>query len=97
MDNPHRVDILAEVNEEREYQVETFNDKFDDKNTLNDWVTYIGIHCGKASNWTAAPKQQREQMLKVAALAVAACEAFDKNGSFAPRHYEKDVKKDETT
>lgn len=33
-------------------------------------------------------------MLKVAALAVAACEAFDRNGGFAPRHYEDGVAKD---
>jgi hypothetical protein len=72
-----------------------YGDGFDDKNTLHDWVSYILRYCGEAASWETSPKEQRNKMLKVAALAVAACEAFDKNGKFAPRHYEDEVKKDE--
>jgi hypothetical protein len=34
-------------------------------------------------------EEQRNNMLKVAALAVAALETFDRNDGFAPRHYDE--------
>jgi len=61
---------------------------------LGCWAAYLGIYTGKATAITAPPAEQRRQMLKVAAIAVAAVEAFDRNGGFAPRHYEDRVPKD---
>lgn len=83
--------VLEEIRNEREYQNGRWGTDFDDKNTLNDWVTYIATYCGRASQFASPPSNQRRDMLKVAALAVAACEAFDRNGGFAPRHYEEQI------
>jgi len=89
-----QADILDEIVAEREYQDGKWGAAFDDANTVNDWAAYLGIYTGKATAITAPPAERRRQMLKVAAIAVAAVEAFDRNGCFAPRHYEDRVPKD---
>lgn len=94
MSNPYLTRVLEDIKAERDYQDSRWGTEFDDKNTINDWVTYIATYCGRASSFSASPSQQRRDMLKVAALAVAACEAFDRNGNFAPRHYEEMVATD---
>lgn len=86
--------VLDEIREERVYQDGKWGTDFDDHNTLNDWVTYIAMYCGRAANIGATPNLQRESMRKVATLAVAACECFDRNSGFAPRHYEDKVPTD---
>lgn len=83
--------ILNEIRAERKYQDENWGTEFDDRNTLNDWSTYVNIYMAQASAMTATPKEQRENMLKAATLLVAAIETFDRNGTFAPRHYEDRV------
>lgn len=80
--------ILNEIRAEREYQDEQWGTDFDNSNTLNDWSTYVNIYMAQASTMTATPEQQRANMLKAATLLVAAVETFDRNGRFAPRHYE---------
>lgn len=82
--------VLQEVKAERKYQDEKWGTAFDDKNTLNDWAAYIGIYLGKATDMgnSAFPDIQRKYMLKVATLAVAAVETFDRNEGFPPRHYD---------
>ena len=84
--------ILGEIKAEREYQARRWANDFDDKNNLDNWIRYIGTYCSRAAQ--GPPSQQRRDMMKVAAIAVAACEAFDRNGSFPPRHYEELVTKD---
>lgn len=91
MSSPFTAPVLEEIKAERDYQDRHWGPDFDDKNTLNDWVTYITQYCARASSFQTSPNGQRFAMVKVAALAVAACEAFDRNGSFAPRHYEDQV------
>jgi hypothetical protein len=86
--------ILLDILAERDYQDEMWGQAFDNNNTINDWVSYITRYCGRATCMDADTENQREAMVKVAALAVAALEAFDRNGKFAPRHYENLVKKD---
>lgn len=81
--------ILAEIAEERKRQDELWGVEFDRKNTLNDWGTYIGQYTGYAAEMGRTPEEQRDFMLKVAALAVAALEAFDRNNGFPPRHYDE--------
>ncbi len=81
--------VLEEIRVERERQDDLWGVEFDDQNTLNDWVTRIVICAGKAARMDSLPKKQRDKMLKVAALATAAVESFDRNGEFAPRHFEK--------
>ncbi len=88
MKNAGMEKVLEEIRQERVYQHHKWGVAFDDHNTINDWGTYIGIYLGKATHMMAPPAEQRKQMMKVAAIAVAACEAFDRNERFAPRHYD---------
>ena len=80
--------VLKEICVECEYQDGMGGVEFDDCNTLNDWVTYIAIYTGQAARMDVLLKDQRKNMLKAATLAVAAIASFDRNGQFAPRHYE---------
>jgi hypothetical protein len=85
-------EILDQIRAEREYQDENWGTEFDDKNTLNDWSTYVNIYMAQASVMTATSEEQRKNLLKAATLLVAAVETFDRNdGKFAPRHYEDRV------
>lgn len=83
--------VLDEIRAEREYQDGQWGTEFDDKNTLNDWSQYVNIYMAQAAAMTCPPEQQRANMVKAATLLVAAVEAFDRNGQFAPRHYEARV------
>lgn len=81
--------LIISLLNERSYQQEKWGTEFDDKNTLNDWVTYIVRYAGNAAEMGMTPETQREQLRKVAALAIAAIETFDRNGGFPPRHYDE--------
>jgi uncharacterized protein YcbX len=76
--------IFAAIETEREYQDDKWGKTFDHRNTPNDWVAYISKYLGQAVTLPWNPVQFREQMLKVAALAVAVLEQDD----YAPRHYD---------
>lgn len=80
--------VYEEIKAERSYQDSRWGTAFDDKNTANDWVAYISMYAAKASpeKWDAA--EFRKGMIKVATLAVAAIETFDRNGKLPPRHYD---------
>ena len=80
--------ILTDMIKERVYEENTWGPAFDDKNTLNDWVAFANIYLGKASSMKATPEEQRKGVLKAATLLVASLQAFDRNGGFAPRHYD---------
>jgi hypothetical protein len=81
--------ILDEIRAEREYQNTQWGVTFDDRNTLNDWSTFICMYSGRAADINSTPEDQRKYFLKTATLAVAALEAFDRNGGFPSRHYDK--------
>jgi len=83
--------VLEEIRAEREYQDEQWGTEFDDKNTLNDWAMYVNVYMAQAAAMTCPPEQQQKNMLKAATLLVAVVETFDRNGGFAPRHYEDRV------
>lgn len=83
------MNVYDEIKEEREYQDIKWGTEFDNKNTLNDWCSYIVNYLGRAVTMFNNPKDQRLALIKVAALAVAALESFDRNGGFPPRHYDK--------
>lgn len=80
--------IFDEIKAERERQGERWA-AIDDGHTMNDWVALLVLYAGKAVNWKNTREQQRTFLLQVAALAVAALEAFDRHGGFPPRHYEE--------
>ena len=68
---------------------------FDDKNTPSDWASFINIYLGRAVTTAAASgfsvnKDFRTNMLKVAALAIAAIEAVDRNETLSLRHFDQD-------
>ena len=78
--------IITEIKGERARQESLWGAVFDDKNTLDNWIAFITAYCGKA--WSAgSPKKVRYRLLQVAAIAVAACEAYDRNDGFPPSHY----------
>lgn len=80
--------VYKEIQDERAYQDGKFGVAFDDENTINDWGTYINIYLAKATAMATPNSEQRKQMVKVAALAVAALQTFDRNGGFSSRHYD---------
>jgi hypothetical protein len=83
-----RSNILAEIREELDYQATLWGTDFDDKNTPNDWVTFICRYAVQTAREHAAiPSERRSQLIKVAALAVAAIEAQERVG-VVPRHYD---------
>ncbi len=80
--------VMKEIELEREYQESQWGTKFDDKNNANDWATYIAHYTSKATVVPFDPRVWRKNMIKAATLAVAAIEAFDRNGGLPPRHYD---------
>ena len=77
---------FGDVMKERDRQVKLAHggdtNAFDKTNTRNDWVAYITAYTGRATNKCLRNEREncgfRENMVKVAALAVAAIEACDK-------------------
>jgi len=72
---------------ERAHQIEEegFGPAHDAENTCNDWVAYICAYAGRGVDCYANQRECssmydhfRKQMVKVAALAVAAVEAVDR-------------------
>jgi hypothetical protein len=77
--------IYDEIRQEREYQKKRWGDDADIKvNTPNDFVSYISHHSTRWFNGGFQPYSNkvvddfRTQMIKTAALAIAAIEALDK-------------------
>jgi len=78
--------ILGEIVKERAHQIQCEHggdtNAFDETNSQNDWVAYICAYAGRAANKVARNGREgckfRENMIKVAALAAAAVEAYDK-------------------
>jgi uncharacterized protein YacL len=71
--------ILSEVWEERKAQIEEWGGPdIDDSNTKLDWIAYITKHVGKALTNPFNLDIFRYQMLRVAALAIAAVASVDR-------------------
>lgn len=76
--------IFAEVDAERQYQETKWGNDNDDKANLEDWVSWISHHSSRWFPGGFRPHTKetrtafRKQMVKVAALAVAAIEAIDR-------------------
>jgi len=80
-----REQIFTDINDERAYQNTKWGTEFDKKNTANDWATYIMWYLSKAtSEYPLNQTVFRKNMIKVAALAVAALELDEVAG----RHYD---------
>lgn len=74
-------DIFKEISAERKYQDKKWGGpEHDDLNTCNNWVAYITKY-STGWAWKISPPtlvEFRRSMVKVAALAVAAIEAVDR-------------------
>lgn len=82
------LDIIGDIINERKRQRIKYDAEFDSKNTSNDWVSYITRHAGQAVTYPMHTEVFKEQMIKVATLAIAAIEQLEKHGTTAPRHYD---------
>lgn len=73
-------EVLREVGIERTAQKMLFSMAYDDGHTDNDWIAIMARHVGLAANDGGADDHVRfrRQMVRVAALAVAAIEAVDR-------------------
>lgn len=72
--------IYQEIQAERRRQDEKWGGpQHDDQHEPKDWITYLAKHLGRAV--TPHPGVFREQMVIVAALAIAALEYFDRRWS----------------
>lgn len=82
------LEILDEIMQERAYQEAKWGTAFDNNNTLNDWSAYISRYLGQAT-FAQTHEESRRQFVKVATLALAAIESYDRNSGFPKRHYDK--------
>lgn len=76
--------IFAEINAEREAQdIAHGGPASDDTHSLNDWIAILARHVGLAASDGAAEDRARcrRQLIRVAAVAVAAAEAMDRQSS----------------
>ncbi|HUU93215.1 MAG TPA: hypothetical protein VM238_18630 [Phycisphaerae bacterium] len=75
-------EVVAERNRQRELKHGGDTDAFDRGNSRNDWLAYIMAYAGRAAAKVFRNEREgcqfRENMIKVAALAIAAIEAHDK-------------------
>jgi len=77
-DMTYQEKIIEEILAEREYQDHKWGgDAHDDSHSSIDWVAFITKHLGRAVEGNTF----RQQMVKVAALAVAAAEWHDRGTS----------------
>ncbi len=78
--------VFLDVREERERQfllsLGGNTEEFDKSNTVNDWIAYIIAYLGRAAQKVERNKREqldtRENLVKAAALCIAAIESLDK-------------------
>jgi len=70
-------DIYDSIRDERDRQDAKWGGpEHDDEHSTNDFIAYLTKHAGRAVD--ADPHELREQMIRVAALAVAVVEKIDR-------------------
>jgi len=70
-----REGIYREISHEREKQDRLWGGPDHDRmHTSHDWIAYLTKHVGRAVHWPWTPEKFRQEMIVVAALAVAAIE-----------------------
>lgn len=74
-----RLDLYGEIKAEWERQDAKWGGPgHDDAHSNFDWIVYLTKHVGKAVSWPFDKSRFRTQMVRVAALAVAAIEWADR-------------------
>lgn len=78
----NRIQVYSDVERERRDQELKYSVDEDDRHTMRDWSAFITYFIAKGLNWVPTarrhPTEARPAMVKVAALAVAAIEAIDR-------------------
>lgn len=76
---------------EQDYAHDKWGDEFDDKNTLNDWLTYAAMYASDAARMDRQDDQdwQYRMLIKSAALLMAAATRV-REDRMAGRHYDTD-------
>lgn len=60
---------------------------FDEKNTLNDWITYVNIYLSKAASMGIPAEEVKKNVRKAAGLVLSALYHAE-NDILAQRHYD---------
>lgn len=75
-------DVIVERARQRAASIGGDTDRFDTTNTRNDWVALVNAYTGRAADKSIRNQSEcqdfRQNMVKAAALCVAAIEAHDK-------------------
>ncbi len=76
---------------EQDYAHEKWGDEFDDRNTLNDWVTYAAMYSTDAARMDCQNDQdwQYRMLIKAAGLLMAAATRV-REDRLTARHYDAD-------
>ena len=64
-----------------------WSEDFDEKNTLNDWVTYACMYATDAAKMGISKDEQHAKLIKAANLCLLAATRV-RTGTIAPRHYD---------
>ena len=91
-----RTAIFDEIDTERKRQDDLWGHEFNDKNTPNDWVTFIVRYLSIAADDRPLKREggrgyaihYRLNLIKAATIVVAALEAYDRQQGTVRRHYE---------
>lgn len=83
--------IIADIKRERARQENLWGHKFDDKNTISEWTAVINEYACKSASINTLKINQRDQLVKAAAVCIAAIEAHDRNGGFPDRHFDAPI------
>lgn len=73
--NPIVDEIYVDIKKEREYQDGRWGKDHDLRHSPNDWAAFTMRYLAKTTNEHITPSDYRKNMIKVAALAIAAIEA----------------------
>ncbi|KKL65224.1 hypothetical protein LCGC14_2157140 [marine sediment metagenome] len=91
-----RTAIFDEIDTERKRDEELWGHEFDNKNTPNDWVTFVIWYLSRMADVNPLRRDggkgysthYRLNIIKAAVVIVAAIEAFDRAQGAVKRHYE---------
>ena len=73
--------ILADISIERAAQRKLYTEQYDDRHRPSDWVALLVRHLGYAAEKRIPAPTFRQQMVRIAAIAIAAIEYTDRNST----------------
>lgn len=82
-------DVIREIQEEIRRSSTLWGENFDDKNSANDWVSYVIVYLGQAVRLPWYKERFCENMIKAAGLCISALKTFYRNDGLPKRHYDE--------